>query len=100
VRLAYKDLRRQVLAQLATERTRYDDGLEGERPHSGRHIAPITFARHYELLSLDNRESECHETSIGEYKGKFFRIPTIGSLRYRVMTESLKDFRNRIGKSG
>ncbi|MFZ1084042.1 MAG: hypothetical protein WAN35_03645 [Terracidiphilus sp.] len=51
-------------------------------PRTGRYIAAAKPALHDELLSFDNRESECHKISIGEIKAKVFHILTICSLRY------------------
>lgn len=64
--LSPKHLRGQVALQLVTERAGHHDGLEGERRYASRNLTTALLARHYKLLSLDNWESECHETSIGE----------------------------------
>jgi hypothetical protein len=66
VRNAQIDLCGPVAPQLATERARYNDGLERERLQARQHITTAVLASHHELLSLDDWESECHETSIGE----------------------------------
>ena len=60
------DLRGQVAPQLLTERAVHHDGLKRERRYASRNLTTALLARHYKLLSLDNWESECHETSIGE----------------------------------
>jgi hypothetical protein len=65
-----KDLCRQVPAQFAAERALDGDGLKGEFIPTGRNVTTTAFAGHHEQSPLNDRESECHQMSIGEEKAK------------------------------
>jgi hypothetical protein len=72
---AQEYLRGQVAPQLATERTRYNDGLEQERLHTRRYIAATALACHHKLLTLYDWESERHENQYRRIKGENAVIP-------------------------
>jgi hypothetical protein len=48
------------------------DGLKGELPDAGRHIAAAPFAGDHELSPLDDWEPKGHCHSIGKIKAKMF----------------------------
>ena len=86
VRSPEEDLARQVPAQFAAERALYRDGLEGEFPDAGRHIAAATLAGDDELSPLDGWESEDHRHSKDEDEA---------NMQERKSTKDVGQFRGR-----